>query len=157
MRRGQDTEITSMFYPKKTFLLGAKKIRNYFKDILKTEKAIVYGFRVPKKDAVNRSYFDELLMHGIIQPGESDSHNNPYYTDRNRRQDCQKTIFLIFIYKKTRNPVYINLKDADISVDADDYALIKNIFNRYNCQIVKEFYNSNLDTKIMTVIKGTLK
>ena len=156
LTHGQDTKMNTMFYPQKAFLLNAKKVRSYFKDILKEEEAIIYGFLVPKQ-IIHCSYFDELQMHGIIQPDKPGSLNNVGYTDRNRKQECQKTIYLILIYKYMRKVTPVALGEENILVDVGDYPLIKNILHLYRCKILKEFYNPKSGKKAMTVIKGIIQ
>jgi hypothetical protein len=155
MTTGQDTEMTSMFYPKKDFLLNAKEIRAYFKDLFKNKKADVYGFLVPKQ-VMNCSYFSELLLSGIIQPGKQGPWINYAYTDRNEKDACRKNLYIIIIYKYTDNTAHVRINNTDIPVDKKDYLLVKSLMSRYECGIIKEFYIQGSSKKIMTVIKGDL-
>jgi hypothetical protein len=149
----EDTEYNSMFYPQKPYFYGAKEIRNYFKTLLKDEKAALYGFLVPKA-VLHRSYFDELLMHGIIQPGAWGHLENPCYTDRKKKEESRNTIFIILTYKYTQDAARITLDNTDIFVDPKEYPYVLSLLASYKCKIIKEFYLPGSTKKIMTVIKG---
>jgi hypothetical protein len=150
---GNDTKMTSMFYPKKDLTLNAKEIRAYFKDLFKNKKADIYGFMVPTQ-VIHCGYFNELMMNGIIRPGKRGFLINRAYTGRNQKDAGVKTIYILIIYKDTGDTARVRINNTDIPVDRKDYLLIKKLLSRYNCGIIKEFYQRGSSKKIMTVIGG---
>lgn len=154
LTKGQeDTVSNSMFYPTKSYYLSARVIKDYFKNELAGKNAALYGFLVPKA-VMNRSYFDELLMEGIIQPGTFGSRQNPCYTDRKKKEECLKKIYLIFTYKYTENSISADIGGKIIYLDRGDLEQVKKLLKDYRCRVIKEFYLPRTDKIIMTVVYG---
>lgn len=123
--------------------VGAKKVRNYFKKQFANQHAVVYLFGRDRKRAVNRGYFDDLLLHGILAPGPPGPTGHPCYTDRRCYQDfpelCKNTIFMIFHYKSFQDTSPFEMEGGPVPVRHAERAEVEDLCRTYRCERLKVF------------------
>ena len=136
---------------------GAGQVRDYFRGLFAGECAEVYGYNLPIP-APSRSYFDDLLMHGVIQPLHPGHNSQPSRTMSVKI--CKDRIYLVLIYKDTRRLERVDLKDGgQIYLTHNIPGRVREIIRAYDCSLIKEFHAEGVPGRplIISVVRATAR
>lgn len=134
---------------------GAGEVRDYFREELRGRCALVYGYNLPIP-APNRKYFDDLLMHGIVQPLYPGHTSQPARTPGPRT--CDDTVYLVLIYKDVMGMERITLRDGrSVYVPHNFPPDVRGILWNYECSVIKEFRIDSVPWRplVISVVRGT--
>lgn len=136
---------------------GAAEVRAYFRGLFAGECAEVLGYNLPIP-APSRSYFDDLLMHGVIQPLHPGPRSQPSRTPGDKV--CKDRVYLVLIYKDTNRLERVSLPNGgQIYLTHNIPRRVREIIRTHDCSLIKEFHAEGVPGRplMISVVRGIKK